>query len=268
MSVNNIHCSLPETLKRVINKIIVNRCGAGVDAMMITKEVTGVIEPNYTYTFNLGLHQRLQCVNSFPTPFIQPSILKEPIIPQHVILKGKWCEEESLELKDANILGGMGELILDKSPSQSIPVLKATRENLAFYNAKLIAPDVPFTFETNEPLPITEMYVGKNYVKGYLSRAELGGGEYIEYHDKPHFWAPRTPHSTGHILLSRKYHDQFYFTGFTIPYGYGVYLHPYTRHSDAYLIGDYTVVYSVTENYSTVLFKNHEREPVRLAFDD
>ena len=58
--------------------------------------------------------------------------------------------------------------------------------------------------------------------------------------------------------MGKKLKDSYQLTAFKIPFGYAIYTGPNVIHADSFLIGDYSVVYSITENYSTVLIQNKE----------
>lgn len=248
---------LPTSLLKQLDKLIVNRCGNRPDAYMITKDILGFIVPELTYKLAWQKNELMLQVSSdvFTPPEVKPSK------PPYACFSGDWIHQENLHTKDANILGGLGTFQVDSQ--EEIPVIDATAETLAFYHADFLSVGSLIKFETEMTLPLTDVAIGKDYVKHYLTQADHGGGEYIEYHDQPHLWMPNTPHCSGHILLGKKINDLYYFTGFRIPYGHAVYMAPHTLHSDAYLVGNYKVVYSVTENYSTVRF-NHEQPRLRF----
>lgn len=257
--------NLPTRLLASLPQLIVNRQGKDQDAFMITRDIVTTIQPQIRYQFTFPeLH----------APTLNPST--EPISmateggamkrPKHAILQGSWLDAVPNTACDANILGGMGTLVLDLKEAVSIPVIQANAEDLAFYQAQLLTEGSVFYFETEECLPLTEVSIGKDYVEQYLAHSEFGGGEYIEYHDQPHFWAPQHSQSGGHILLGRQIGADYYFTGFYIPFGSAIYLSPYTLHSDAYLVGDYVVVYALSSHFSTVLLRDQEKRMQRLQF--
>ena len=100
------------------------------------------------------------------------------------------------------------------------------------------------------------MNIGETYVEHYLKVPKLGGATYIEYHDRPHFHLPLNRSASGHMVLGHFKGNEYILSAFKIPFGYGIYTPPELLHADAYLIGRYMVVYSITEHFSTVLFKN------------
>lgn len=257
---------LPQSILAYLHKLIVNRIGSTPDAVMLTRDIVGFVSPNQGYQLvndeGIALKPVQHAAINIPCGHVDKHIHK----PKHAVLEGTWLGQESVFIPEANILGGMGMLVLRDDNAVQIPVLEATADNLAFYNAHLLDIGDTVIFESQDCLPITEVLVGPNYVNHYLSHEEYGGGEYIEYHNQPHLWAPKNASCGGHILLGVQEKAHFYLTGFRIPFGHAVYLSPYTLHSDAYLVGDYLVVYAVAEEYSTVLFKDQKKQLKRLEF--
>lgn len=250
---------LPTSLLKHLDKLIVNRIGNKPDAYMITRDIIGHVDPQTCYQL-VSHDSSFMLRETDSKEFTIPACNKNASTPPtHALLTGHWINEESIFVDNANILGGMGMLHLDEHDDDKIPVIDANAQALAFYNAYLLSEGSIVQFESNTVLPLTDVSVGKDYVHHFLTQKEHGGGEYIEYHDQPHLWLPKSPQCSGHILLGKQEQDKYYFTGFRIPYGHAVYLSPYTLHADPYLIGDYVVVYTVTENYSTVLFQHKEK---------
>ena len=120
----------------------------------------------------------------------------------------------------------------------------------------------PVVFESNQNLPVTIMNIGPAYVSDYLHVEGRGGGAFIEYHDRPHLHMPLERSAEGHILLGRVDGDEYLFSGFKIPFGFAIYTFPFTLHADPYLVGRYLVVYSMTTNYSTVVFQTPDSKIV------
>ena len=161
----------------------------------------------------------------------------------------------------------MGELKFELENSEiAVPIVKATAENLFFYNSMLLNTGDTIQFESSDYLPITIVNTGKSYVDKYLMVKGLGDGAYIEYHEQPHFWMPLNSNCSGHILLGRKLNNLYYFTAFTIPFGSAIYSSPYVLHADSFLTGRYLVVYSIAKDYSTVIMKNKFDKLIHLNF--
>ena len=123
-------------------------------------------------------------------------------------------------------------------------------------------------FETKEPLPLTEMSIGVDYVNDFINNKDLGGGQYLEYHDTPHYHAPLNSDNKGYIILGKMndYKTKIRLSAFLIPYYKGLYTPGNIIHNDANLIGRWLVVYSKTENYSTVLLRDTEDNCSKINF--
>jgi hypothetical protein len=253
--------NLPRSILKKLDKLIVNRVGETEEACMLTRDIVSFVSPNQTYRLEEDI--TLRACHDLASG---RELTKSLIAPTHAVLNGTWVKQGSNIQSDANILGSMGMLMLHDAQPDPIPVINATAESLAFYNAQLLSIGDSLVFETKQDLPLTEMSIGPDYVNLYLSQRKGGGGEYVEYHEEPHLWAPKKSSCTGHILLGMKDGEKFYFTGFHIPFKHAVYLSPGTLHSDAYLIGDYLVAYTLTESYSTVIVKDEEEQLKRLKF--
>lgn len=112
-------------------------------------------------------------------------------------------------------------------------------------------------------MPVTLMSVGKDYVEGYLLKENKGGGFYIEYHDAPHFHMPLNPDSTSsHLILGKREGDEVFLSAFTIPYGSAIYPPANVIHDDGFLSGDLSVIYSITDSFSTVILKTENDDLV------
>lgn len=242
-----------------LGKLLVNRIGETGESSMLTRDILGVCFPKQTYRFSRALSLK-------PSKALVSDQNLVPKKPIHARIRGTWIPQEFQAQSPANILGGMGSLILHHHQAVHIPVIQPTAASLAFYHARLLSMGDLLRFETDQDLPLTQMSIGSDYVNFYLAKAQRGGGEYLETHDQPHFWAPQNKKCRGHILLGKQDGEQFYFTGFRIPLNQAIYLSPHALHSDAYLIGDYLVVYTVTDCYSTVIFKDEAHALKRLEF--
>jgi len=240
------------------NNIKVKRIGDVPHSFMVTEDIIGCVKPGKHYKATLkGLNETDEKIG-----LAVNSKTKETI--KYRAVTGNWFPAKTNECSDANLLGGFGTLEIDEKTLE-IPEVLATMKSLAFYGAKLIKINDVFQFETNEELPVTIMNIGKNYVQGYLKIPHLGGGTYIEHHDRPHFHLPIEPSSSGHMIIGDIKDEVYRLSAFRIPYGFGIYTPPNLLHADAYLIGRYVVVYSVTDDYSTVLFKTKSDKLVDVS---
>ncbi len=101
------------------------------------------------------------------------------------------------------------------------------------------------------------MNIGENYVEHFLFKEDGGGGCYLEYHNTPHLHIPINKNSCGYLILGKFVDNKVHLSAFKIPFGYAIYTSPFTVHCDGFLVGDYTVLYTVTPNYSTVLLRHN-----------
>lgn len=277
--------NLPTTIFNDLTKLVVNRIGTNSEAFMITKDIIGSITGGKNYRLNTDFINEVSNSQLNDLSHISPLLLESNSnisvvktgkihmsenqdlpLPKHTKITGKWHLTESAVCTSANILGGMGDFIIDTKQSIQIPVITATNETLAFYNSQLVATGQIVNFASNIELPITTVAVGESYVNNYLMLPEFGGGAYIEYHNQPHFWLPLSKQCHGHVLLGRKINEEYYLTGFKIPFGYGLYTSPFTLHSDAFLIGEYVVVYAIASEYSTVILKDQYQQLLNLKW--
>ena len=253
--------NLPYHLIQDIPSLMVNRRGNTDKAFMLTEDFIGHVAPGENYHLHF---------DGFKTASHHPAMpsLPEPTTPPYKTLHGQWISDIDLTIGDANILGGNGRYILDEEEQElAIPVVKSTPENMAFYGCHLIKSGDPVSFGCDNDLPVTIVNIGDDYVEEYLLDANQGGGAYLEVHDRPHFHMPLTPESGGYLILGKEDEGgQRLLSAFKVPYGYGVYMAPWTIHSDAHLVGRYMVVYSVTPEFSTVIIRKSTGEPAKVVF--
>ena len=83
-------------------------------------------------------------------------------------------------------------------------------------------------------------------------------GHYLEHHDLPHYHQPRDAGAGGYLVLgrpigaAREGQVALELTAFAIPFGSAVLTPPGVVHNDSWLVGNYRVMYGLTEVYSTV----------------
>lgn len=236
--------------------LMVDRRGPQQDSYMKTNDIIGYIEPscNYKITNNTCI------ATQDPLTMFEHNT----ITPSYVEINNNWDNYDDEQIHDTynNILGNIGILSLDRDEI-TIPTMEANCDNIQYYGAQYVKWGDIIQFETNSVLPITHMTIGKNYAKDFLLRKDYGGGAYLEYHNTPHFHMPLNSGSTGYLLLGKFVNNKIRLTAFTIPYGYAIYTPPGVIHCDGFLAGDYCVVYTVTDNYSTVRLI-HNGQPVQI----
>jgi len=276
---------LPFSITNKIGLLTVGREGLDPGSFMITKDFIGHISPGKLYklvaidaemeegTIHLPNYITLvECDQKVENP--EPvnkvnrlNALPIPTPPAHGKLTGSWNQCLKYAKNNANILGGLGTFTTAQE-AIDVPVITATDEALAFYGAYLVKIGQTLIFESKQDLPLTIMAVGHSYIDNYIMQDGLGDGEYIEYHNEPHFWLPLLLQSKGYILLGRKIENEYFLTGFKIPLNCGIYASPYVVHSDAFLIGEFLVMYTVAEEYSTVLIENETHQAIKINFVD
>jgi hypothetical protein len=242
----------PDNIINDLPKLTVSRIGVGDNASMVSDELVDYVKPETSYAIHFDGFKPTDASCSAP-------VVSTDIIPIHTALAGRWCEEEEGGHQSANILGKNGRFLLEKGIQEiGICASETTVESLAFYDCHLLKIGEHISFDCDEPLPVFDMSIGENYVPNYLLQEAHGGGAYLEYHDRPHFHMPLNENASGYLIVGKKYKGRYLLTAFDIPFGYAVYMSPWVLHSDAFLIGKYRVIYSVTKQFSTVLFKTHE----------
>ena len=255
--------------------IIIDRQGIEPQSNMTTIDVINQIEPHIKYKidrFNLiEINEKAytnQCANSLDADTdidytddknIENSKyqLKHSDI-KSITISNNWNLDITEFTLKSNILGGSGSLIIDKNEigSNKLKIPVADINHIGYYDCKLLKFGDTVSFDTDAELPLCVMNIGPGYIKNYIY--QKAGGVYLEYHDRPHFHMPSDDKASGYLILGKKICDNTKLTlsAFKIPYGYAVYMNKYVIHNDCFLIGDYLVVYSKTDNYSTVLLKD------------
>lgn len=231
------------------DKLIVNRKGDSEDGFMVTTKISNCLYPNKFYKLD----------KSKFTEITDTEDKVELVIDEHpmsVIIKGDWCATKCEDEDESNILGKSCGLFIDVDKI-IIPTQIATKETLAYYNARLIEHGETIMFESPTEIPQCYMSIGKSYVKDYIYGKKKG--VYLEWHNTPHFHMPMNEESRGCLILGKQLsNDEYELSAFVIPYGYGVLMESFTIHNDLFLIGDYMVMYTLTDNYSTVVLKQKD----------
>jgi len=228
----------------MMERIIVTRQGPTDNSQMQTLQIIGCIMPDTVYTI---IPDHLESTSENETPNICISDT-----PPYIQIPNTWNTTILHDASNNNILGANGEFQV--THDLVIPIAETTSEYLAFYHCKLVQHGDHINFNTTVPLPVTNMQIGTNYMKDYLLTS-LGGGCYLEYHDTPHFHMPLNEAANGYLILGKIRDNYCLLSAFRIPYVYAIYTNPGVIHCDACLVGDYLVVYTITEHFSTVILK-------------
>ena len=236
--------------------IIVNRFGTTPTSYMKTIKIINEIEPNLNYQILLT------------NLILSENKIKEEIIEQKIPLfleiDNMWLKEVIIDNKDNNILGKFGKLITENSIK--IPINIATSENVKYYEATLYNLYDIISFDSKKILPLTEMIIGSDYVKNYIDIEHLGGGQYLEYHNAPHFHFSVSSDNSGYYILGKIINDKIRLSAFIIPFNKAIYTPSNIIHSDANLVGKWLVVYSKTDKYSTVLLRDNNNKLIKIIF--
>ncbi len=224
--------------------LYVNRKGNSVNSYMKTTDNVEEILPNQFYEL---IDNKILKTNNTST-----NLSSKIITPDHCILKGEWTHPQKNQEDKSSILGDIGPFIA-KNETLEIPVAATSHETLNYYGAKLLNSGDIFKFDTKVHLPLFSMDIGQDYVEDYMLQKEHANGIFIEFHDRPHFHMPMNEHATGYLILGKKIKENIYhLSAFAIPFKSAIYTPPYVIHNDSFLIGKYYVVYSKTDDFSTV----------------
>lgn len=251
---------LPADIQAHIDALLVHRHGRTQAAYMDTVAIEGYVTPGEAYRVSWsGLYRE----DAGATLRLPPA--GEP---PSVELTGRWDAAPPpgfLSSKQANILPESGVLWMELS-RLAVPGVRATAPGLACYGAFLVAVESVLSFQGPRHLPVTRMEIGPAYASHYLLAEEQGGGAYLEHHDTPHFHMPLTPRAAGYLILGKQAEapDGYRLTAFQIPYGYAVYTPPGVLHCDAFLVGSYRVVYTLTAQYATAFLRTRQGEVVEV----
>lgn len=242
--------------------IIVNRFGTSTNSYMKTLKIIKTIKPNINYKILLNNLIEVEELKSYK----QNLSYNKNNEPKYIEIEGEWILEnkENNTVNNANILGNFGKLITDSNIN--IPINIASSDNIQFYNARLYNLYDLIKFDSEEDLPLTEMLIGDEYVKNYIEVEQLGGGQYLEYHNNPHFHMPLNTNTEGYYILGKILDNKLLLSAFIIPHRKAIYTPKNIIHSDANLIGDWMVVYTKSKEYSSVLIKNKRNEIVKIKF--
>ena len=240
-----------KTLNKKYSNILVKRLGTLISSYMITNNIIQEIHPNINYK----IHRN----NLVPLPeykLDKPYIYIENI-PKFIDINNNWNNIENIKSNNANILGNFGKF--ETESILYLPINYANKGNVYYYGAKLfnINELIKFNFNyTNNYLPLTHMSIGKDYSKNYLENINLGGGQYFEVHDNPHFHSPLNSDNKGFIILGKVINNKIRLSGFIIPWNTALYIPGGIIHNDGNLIGNWMVCYSKSLNFSTVLLRD------------
>lgn len=130
-----------------------------------------------------------------------------------ITVRAKWMSAEEKPAKSsssANFFGRYGTFeLLDDIKNlvfKTVDIDTLTEESLAFFGARKLTPKNPsFTgFNTfNESLFAIVYDYDKDYLEKYAHVEALGGGEFLEAHNFPHFFKPLGPECAGSTIIGK-----------------------------------------------------------------
>lgn len=105
--------------------------------------------------------------------------------------------------------------------------------------------------------------IDKNYVEKYLIVEKRG--IVIESHNFCQIFISKNRDNMGFLVLGKRVGNEIHLAGFKIPYGCGIYIPSFVYHSDSYLVGEYNVSLSISQNYEIIKFTNIDLDtPIRF----
>jgi hypothetical protein len=236
--------------------IFVNRLGTSENAFMITHRLICIYKPNTVMYLKDG--------NLIETDYLPNEITQSyRSIPPNIVINGK-LNDYIQTTENNNILGKNQIMILDNSCEISIPVAETTEQHLAFFGCKLIMNDTPFELKNEIEMPLFQMSIGEKYVEDYLLKDTYGGGFYIERHNAPHYHQSLNKNSRGYLILGKQIKNGILLSKFRIPPECAIHTPSNVYHNDAYLIGDYLVIYNKTDDYNTYVLKTSDNKIITV----
>lgn len=233
-----------------ISDILVRRLGKTNSSYMITANFVKNIYPNVNYkVFRNNLLD-------LPDYKLDKPYNHSLSIPKYIDIDNNWN-------KNSNILGNFDKL--KTSSIINLPINVSTYSNVFYYGAKLFTTNdlIKFNFN-NDSLPLTYVSIGKTYVKDYLEVKELGGGQYLEIHNNPHYYSALNKDNSGFIILGKEIDNKIRLSGFIIPWNYALYTPSNIIHNDENLVGKWMVCHSKTKNYSTALLRDNTNNCTKI----
>ena len=253
--------AMPQDLIDGSPVLMVNRLGSTETSYMRTENFIGHCEPDTVYQVSLD--------KGFVPTSGEPIKLAAPVEPPHLVLSGKWETKIDYTNDDSNILGGNGRYVVPTGENHiTIPIAETTPEHLAYYGSYLVKSGDLIRFDSTGNLPVTITSVGEDYPENYLLKEDLGGGAYLEVHDRPHFHMPLDKDCGGYLIVGMCGDDGINrVSAFQIPFGYAIHMGPWAIHCDAYIIGRHLVIYSATPEFSTVILRDQDNGLASIQFD-
>lgn len=245
-------------MEQKFSEIFVDRRGTNNNSFMKTTQLLSIIDS----LKNVKVVDNKLINVSEPINYNNDNTIDKTI--KYVKIKVKIIYNLSDEqINENNILGKNDYLISDEE-NIIIPENETTSQLLNFYGAKLINTNEIFNLNYRHHLPLFNMEIGNDYVSEYLLKENYGDGFYIETHDTPHYHQPSDENAKGYLILGKFEDGYLYLSKFNIPYSKAIFTPSHILHNDAYLIGNYNVIYTKTPNYSTYILKNPQNKIINV----
>lgn len=233
-----------------MDKLFVNRMGLNDEAYMKTNYIVNRFEKYSKVIWrNNNLETCEKNITIKDSRLLKPKRLKINI----------QIKEINENVENNNILGKNSYIFIENELLK-IPIEVATEKKLNYYFCNLIEDGDIFKLNNKSEIQNFNISIGQNYFKDYILQNGLGNGIYIETHDTPHFHQPLNSNCSGYLIIGKIKRDELIITAFKIPFGKAIYIPPNTYHCDACLVGEYNVIYTITEKYKTYLIYNENNK--------
>jgi hypothetical protein len=181
-------------------------------------------------------------------------------VPPSIKTNGEWIPASKFKVasaSNANSFGGEGKL--NVPDDFHIPTTLATKSNVKHYGLSLVPNRDIFEFRS----PVSQVMVTYRYKRDYINdfvvQPNGGGGVFVETHLFPHLHVPVDTSDSGYMIIGKRHSsDEFEFTAFEIPYGFGLYTPGGTIHGDSYLLGDFAMSLGLATSDTVTIFKRGE----------
>lgn len=235
-------------------ELFVKRLGTNAESYMTTTDLITVFPINSNVIF-----EKNNIITTKITNYtIIPKMLSSKI-PNFIMVEGTFHITRNVdnEILKNNILGN-NSIFYSKLNNIKIPIIEFTNELLDFFKCTIINEGDVIQLHNEIEMPLFRIKIGKNYKNDYLLKDGLGDGFYIETHNTPHIHQPINADAHGFVVLGKKIENILLLSKVRIPFGKALYIPSNIFHNDSFLIGEYNVLYTKTDNYQTYLFKNYD----------
>jgi hypothetical protein len=275
------HADLVENIEFLNDAVVLRKSAEGV-ALMTTTAIYGPIRPSTKVALTPGEGTGVRVVQD---NCVEGSLIKqledlesqaaEPKKGNAITVHANWVSSKDGGMlpnldPSANVFGSTGSLYVNET-AVVLPVLDVNHpdyhQTLAFYGAKLLAPEEEFCLGFNKILFGVEYKTTfPDYIIDYAMSPTGGGGLFVEHHPFPHIFLPRpTEHGEvfceAKVTLGHKVENpadnipKIIFTTFRVPSdGSALAIKPSAIHNDSFTNGRLAVFVANTAA-DTVAFR-------------